>query len=94
MMTRLYYGELLRMIRYYPAGYSHEGEPLFMVQLGGYADPLQTFRDSTVNGIIKQIKTAGYQVWGGDHPMDYTDPKNALEYELLLRIPETAKGKS
>lgn len=80
MGRRLYYGELLRHIQFYPA---YAGEPCkFRLQMViDYKS--QVYTGSTIESIIAQVKASGHIVWGGTDPIDYAKPDNALELVLM-----------
>src|SRR5512138_305992 len=84
---RLYYGRLLRAMRYSPA---YGDKPArFLLQLVKDTRMVGVYEAPTIDGILEQVRADGHQVWGADDPLNYAlPPMNGLEYvlaESLLR---------
>lgn len=81
MGRRLYYGELMRAIKYW-AGY--EGHPAeFVLQYVDENRHLTNYRGETPEAIIQQMKADGRVIWGKDFTDYSCPPRNAFEYKLL-----------
>jgi hypothetical protein len=78
---RLYYGILLRRIYFMPKTPNLPAE--FRFQLIRDHRVIKTYDCASIEGIIKELKKDGHQVWGKD-VLDYAlPPTNALEYVLM-----------
>lgn len=87
--SRLYYGKLLRGIRYTPAYDNHPAS--FYVHLR-YDDPgarlpkVHYLEAPTLLELLNKIKADGWVIWGKDK-LDYAcPPENALEYLLMETV--------
>lgn len=80
-MRRLFYGGLARATHYHPYYKGHEAQFILQLQINYRIEGL--YEAATFEGIIEQVKTDGYQIWGQDI-LDYAiPPRNALEYKLM-----------
>ena len=77
---RLYYGRLLRQMKFFPEGVV--GRTYFRVQLIKDYEMVGVYKGETIEDVIKQIKADGHQVWG-QNALDYVYADNALDYVLF-----------
>lgn len=83
---RLYRGQVLRIMQYWPACNGDAAEfsyRLMFSEKGDKKPRVRTYTAPTIEGIFDQLRADGHQIWGKDI-LDYAcPPTNALEYVLM-----------
>lgn len=85
-MRRLYYGRLLRQIRYFPPDVTRTETGEYSVHLDAcdpHARRIAFFKNTTLDGLLADIKAAGYPVWGSD-VLDYVSEYEWSAWDKLV----------